>query len=269
MGNGPDWGDGHYERFAPELVPAAEHLVELASPQKGERAVDLGCGSGNATVLLAATGAQVTAVDPSLRLLGIAAQRVRDEGLRITTSLGGAEQLPLPDNDADVVISNFGVIFSTDLEASLSEALRVLTAQGRFLYSAWVPTGPISAIRDLILAASGGRAPVVAGKVPLDGTARMLWHEPSSFAHLIPGGESAITVHHAQVDFHAESPEAWIAAMESDHPAWMAARSAIADEAAWRRAMDQGTQLLAEQSKATDRLVVASDYIVVEIHPQR
>ncbi|MDQ8042973.1 MAG: class I SAM-dependent methyltransferase [Solirubrobacteraceae bacterium] len=269
MGSGPDWGNGYYENFAPELVPAAERLVELAAPQKGERAIDLGCGTGNATVPLAASGAQVTAVDPSLRLLAIAAERVREEGLRITTSLGGAEQLPLPDRDADLVISNFGVIFATDAEAALRESLRVLAAGGRFLYSAWLPEGPISAVRDVMVAAAGSRVPDDVPGPLTDAPRPILWHDPSSFEHLIPGGTDAITVHHGAATFTADSPRAWMEQQAGGHPVWLMVRDAIDDDAIWDGVIERGTEVLTAASTDGDRFSVDSPYVIVEIHPTR
>ena len=63
-----DWSVGHYEQTAPQLLAAAELLVEEAAPLAGARVVDVGCGTGNAALLAAARGARVTGVDPPFRL---------------------------------------------------------------------------------------------------------------------------------------------------------------------------------------------------------
>src|SRR5690242_14399728 len=76
-----DWDMGEYERFAPELEPAAEQLVALAGLRGGERVLDVSCGTGNAAIVAARAGAVVTGVDPAARLLGIARGRAEAEGL--------------------------------------------------------------------------------------------------------------------------------------------------------------------------------------------
>ena len=48
-----DWSDGHYERIGAEVLPAAEVVIDVASPLPAEHVVDLGCGHGNAALLAA------------------------------------------------------------------------------------------------------------------------------------------------------------------------------------------------------------------------
>ena len=80
-----DWDLGTYEIVAAEIAPAASLVVELAGLREGERVVDVGCGTGNATTLAAALGARVTGVDPAPRLLAAAAGEARARGLDATT----------------------------------------------------------------------------------------------------------------------------------------------------------------------------------------
>ncbi|MEA2266554.1 MAG: hypothetical protein QOE27_2137, partial [Solirubrobacteraceae bacterium] len=67
-----DWSSGRYEQIARQLLPAARLAVDRAAPQPGDRALDLGCGTGNAALLVAESGATVTGVDPSPGLLEVA-----------------------------------------------------------------------------------------------------------------------------------------------------------------------------------------------------
>ena len=108
----PDWGIGRYERFAPDLEPAAEHVVELAGLHPGERVLDLGCGTGNAALLAARAGAAVTGIDPASRLLEIARERLAADGLDGSFVVGDAQALPFRDGEFDAVLSVFGVIFA-------------------------------------------------------------------------------------------------------------------------------------------------------------
>lgn len=269
MSKAPDWGNGAYEDFAPALEAPAEHLVRIAAPIAGERAVDLGCGSGNATLPLAAAGTQVTAIDPSLRLLGIATERAREAGYRITSSVAGAESIPLPDGDADLVISNFGVIFASDPVAAFNEILRILTPDGRFVFTAWRPHGAIADVARLMREASTANTQPSPVRDPDAATQPIAWHDPSTFAHLVPGGLDVITVHEAETDFVAESADAWIQQQADSHPMWLAVREHIADDAAWKRVLAESVDVLEAGSQTDDRMVVASPYSVISVHPRR
>ena len=72
---GVDWGLGRYEETAAALEPVAGIVVDHADVKPGERALDLGCGTGNAAMALARAGAIVTAVDPAARLLEVTRSR--------------------------------------------------------------------------------------------------------------------------------------------------------------------------------------------------
>lgn len=65
------------------------------------RVLDLGAGTGKLTDELLAAGHEVVAVDPSAEMLAELAARHRD----VTTTVGGAEQLPLPDGSVDAVVA--------------------------------------------------------------------------------------------------------------------------------------------------------------------
>ena len=48
---------------------SAASLVELLAPQRGERILDLGCGTGHLTAQLAATGAKAVGIDSSAAMI--------------------------------------------------------------------------------------------------------------------------------------------------------------------------------------------------------
>lgn len=68
----------------------------------------------------------MTGVDPATRLLGVAGERARAEGLRIELSRGEAGSPPLPESSVDVAVSNFGPISAPDPQAAVAELMRVL-----------------------------------------------------------------------------------------------------------------------------------------------
>jgi ubiquinone/menaquinone biosynthesis C-methylase UbiE len=141
-----DWGLGHYEHTARELEPVARHVISLAELKPGQRVVDLATGTGNAALLAARAGAEVTGLDAASRLIEVARQRAEAEGLDATFVVGNLEQLPFEDRSFDVALSVFGLIFAEDASRALDELVRVLRPSGRALVSAWVPAGSIDAM---------------------------------------------------------------------------------------------------------------------------
>lgn len=95
---------GLYERYAEINDEVYRPYLENALPDAGERAVDLGCGSGRFTGLLAARYSEVLAVDIAEREIGIAmAKRARPN---ITYRAAGLlDVTPEQDGLFDVVLS--------------------------------------------------------------------------------------------------------------------------------------------------------------------
>lgn len=54
------WGLGQYERFAADIEPAAQVVVDFAHVTGGERVLDIACGTGNAALLAARAGGVVS-----------------------------------------------------------------------------------------------------------------------------------------------------------------------------------------------------------------
>jgi SAM-dependent methyltransferase len=193
-----DWSVGHYEQTAPQLLAAAELLVEEAAPLAGARVVDVGCGTGNAALLAAARGARVTGVDPALRLLQVASRRAAAAALKVTFLAGEAAALPLPDNSADVVLSVFGVIFAPDPQAAAAELARVTADDGRILLTAWIPDGPIAQMNHVAQQAVLRALGAPAAPPPF------AWHDSDALNQLFaPHGFSLTLTEHRRPDLHA------------------------------------------------------------------
>jgi len=105
---------------------------ELAS---GEKVVDVGCGAGMDTLIAArmvGAGGEVVGVDMTPDMLARAAAAAELAGANnVELRQGYAEELPVPDGWADVVISNGVLNLAPDKEAAFSELARVLRPGGR------------------------------------------------------------------------------------------------------------------------------------------
>jgi SAM-dependent methyltransferase len=119
-------GADAYERGRPSYPPeAVTFLATTLGLGPGRRVLDLAAGTGKMTVLLAATGASVIAVEP------VAAMRDRLQiALPGAAVLDGtAEAIPLPDGDVDAVVVAQAFHWF-DHGVALAEIARVLTPGG-------------------------------------------------------------------------------------------------------------------------------------------
>jgi arsenite methyltransferase len=137
------FGEALYDAEQRGALPEAATLASLgcgnptavADLREGETVLDLGSGGGIDVILSAKrVGSTGTAygLDMTDEMLALAQRNARDAGVANVHFLKGLiEEIPLPAESVDVVISNCVINLSTDKTAVLAEIARVLKPGGR------------------------------------------------------------------------------------------------------------------------------------------
>lgn len=109
--------------------------LALGTVPGSARVLDLATGTGDLAILVARShpSVQVEGLDPSERMLDVAAAKVRDAGLagRVALVTGDAQSLPYPDDTFDGVTIAFGIRNVPDRARGLREMRRVTKPGGR------------------------------------------------------------------------------------------------------------------------------------------
>jgi ubiquinone/menaquinone biosynthesis C-methylase UbiE len=247
-----DWDRGAYEDTAAELAPAAEHVVRQANIAPGQDVLDLGTGTGNAALLAAQAGANVTAVDPSRRLLEVARERLGTGTFAVAT----AEDLPFDDQTFDRVLSLFAVIFTEQPQEAATEIIRVLKPQGKALITAWEPVGAMRDALDIL-----GKATSEAANSPARD--RFPWGDPAKVTQLF--ADADVSVDRGHITFEGPSAEAYVERFESRHPAGMLFKDVLSRAGRYDDARATAIKVLEDANESDTRMRVTSSYFVFTV----
>jgi SAM-dependent methyltransferase len=123
------WIDGFTEGADPEYT---EQILPLAESELSgfERVLDVGCGDGQISRLIAGGGASVVGVDPTWNQIRVARQR----GGGAVYVRSGAAELPFADASFDAVVACLVFEHIDDVDGAIAEVSRLLRPGGRFSF---------------------------------------------------------------------------------------------------------------------------------------
>lgn len=129
-------------RYAVPLAPLVANLAKVAA---GQRALDVGCGTGALTAeLVRRLGADhVAGCDPAPLQLSVCADRNPGVDLRDAA----AEKLPFKDDAFDVALAQLVLHFVSDAKQAASEMQRVVRPGGRVVACVWDFAGGMQMLR--------------------------------------------------------------------------------------------------------------------------
>jgi SAM-dependent methyltransferase len=213
------WGTGDFQAVAEKISTAGETLVDAAGIEPGMDVLDVGCGTGNATIPAAKRAARVTGLDFSPGLIEIARELGADAMVEVDWIVGDAQAMPFEDDSFDRVISIFGHMFAPDHGAAAQELKRVCRPGGRLAIACWTPEGKIG---QMFKRMSGFNPPPPDGFQP-----PVLWGTEEHVRELLGDGT---TFERHDVEWRDESAEAYARFMEDSFPPLVAARKRAGDE---------------------------------------
>jgi SAM-dependent methyltransferase len=122
------WIEGFTEGADPEYV---EQILPLAARElEGfDRVLDVGCGDGQISRLVASMGAEIVGVDPTWNCVSVAHQRGNAGFVQ-----AGAAGLPFADETFDAVVACLVFEHIVEVDSAISEVARVLRPGGRFAF---------------------------------------------------------------------------------------------------------------------------------------
>lgn len=133
-----------YDEIAPHFSAKREHpwpeVEDFLADASGDTALDVGCGNGRHTELLASIADRTVGLDASRRLLSEARTRQAEHDFDASLVQGDASRLPIRTNAVDLATYIATMHHFPTREArieSLDELARVLSPEGRALVSVW------------------------------------------------------------------------------------------------------------------------------------
>jgi ubiquinone/menaquinone biosynthesis C-methylase UbiE len=111
-----------------------ESDLDVLGDVAGLDIVELGCGTAYFSAWLARRGARVVGVDPTPAQLATARRMQQQTGLEFPLVDATGENVPLPDDSFDLVLSEYGASIWADPYQWIPEAARLLRPNGRLVF---------------------------------------------------------------------------------------------------------------------------------------
>ena len=139
-----------YEQFmVPRSTgPLAEQMLEHVSVEDGDRVLDVACGTGIVTRLVAERFGNIGSIvgmDLNAGMLDVARANTPTTDIPIEWQQGDLCALPFPDSSFNVVLCNQGMQFVPAKSVALGEIRRVLVSGGRLVFTVWSEVLPYQA----------------------------------------------------------------------------------------------------------------------------
>jgi SAM-dependent methyltransferase len=155
------WEKGDFTRIAESMRASGEAVVAGLGITSDLTILDLGCGDGTTALPAARYAARVLGVDIAENLVAAGMRRAAEHGLtNVSFQEGDATDLgELADDQFDVAMSFFGVMFAPRPFDVAKEMVRVTRPGGRIVMGNWIPGDPTLVAQILRISSAYSPAP--------------------------------------------------------------------------------------------------------------
>jgi SAM-dependent methyltransferase len=250
------WAAGDYAAVAEQIdeVPPRD-LVAIAELEPGLDVLDVATGTGNIALRAAASGCRVVGLDLTPELFAAARRRAEQFDVTVEWIEGDAEQLPFAAGSFDRVLSAFGVQFAPRHQVVADELVRVLRPGGLIALVNWTPDGLIGELFR-IMGAYLPAPPDYASPPPL-------WGHEKHVRELFHGAGLELDFARGHNPWRFDSPEHWVAFMETRYGPTVKARERLTAEGRWADCRAELLALAERHNQAADgRLHMEAEYLI-------
>jgi ubiquinone/menaquinone biosynthesis C-methylase UbiE len=246
------WAAGDYDAVAAKIAAVGERAVRHAGVREGDVVLDVACGTGNATIPAARTGARTTGLDLTPELFGPLRAHALAAGVEVELVQGDAQALPFEDESFDVVLSTFGVMFAPDHARAAGELARVLRPGGRMVLCCWTPEGEIGRFSETVTR----HLPPPPGFV-----SPVLWGTEQHVRDLFARTSIEVELDREMVEMRFRDAEDAVSVYETRFGPVLMAKAALEREGRWP-ALREDLLALYQDSATEDGVVFRAEYLV-------
>jgi ubiquinone/menaquinone biosynthesis C-methylase UbiE len=185
---------------------SAEHMASILGLRGDENVLDVACGTGHASLVIARTlpSVRVTAVDLSPGMLEQARKKAAAIGIRNVEFLErDMQDLGFPAGVFDAAVCAFGIFFVEDMDAQLSHIVAAIKPGGRIMITSFLETY-FHPLKDLMVK----RLETYGVQIPPQAWKRIA-SEPGCRQFFEKAGLTNIRVEQKNVGYYLESVDEW------------------------------------------------------------
>ncbi|MBN2528317.1 MAG: methyltransferase domain-containing protein [Deltaproteobacteria bacterium] len=234
--------EGYIQELAPVFKKWAADSVKGIPLSSDDEVIDVACGPGTVSLMVAPLVKQVVALDFSQKMISALQQQkslLNVENLE--THLCDCQALPLESNRFDAAFSQFGLMFFSNRKKGFGEIFRVLKPGGNISVSSWAPIQQSTAMTTMLDALEAGFKSKMASPKESRNIVKGLDDKETFVTELEGAGFTDIRIEEVTHRFPSATPaEYWQSAVTSSAP--IALMRANMSEAEWaegeQRAID-------------------------------